>query len=105
MALNVYSATFFEEHDLDGQGGAVGPPAGFLWVLRGADVVCGNSLGLVTLQGAVGSVWANDFAGSPVGFSYGSYRGRYVLYPGTVLFFTTTAAMDVAAWGYQLTLP
>lgn len=104
MAI-VYSATFFEEHDLVGNGGAVGPPAGFLWVIKGLDVVMGNPVGAVTLIGPAGqAVWANSFA-AVVGFAYASYRGSYVVYEPTTVFVSTDTAMDVSLWGYQLTLP
>lgn len=104
MAI-IYSQTFLVQHDLDGSSAAFGPQPGFIFVVKGVDVVCGNTLGVVTLEGPAGqAIWANDFSNA-IGFAYASYRGSYVLEPAEVAFVTTNAAMDVSVWGYNLTLP
>lgn len=101
----VYSATFFEEHDLVGDGASVGPQPGFLWVVKGVDVVMGNPAGAVVLLGPAGqAVWANSFAGI-IGFAYASYRGSFVVTTPETILVNTDAAMDVSVWGYNLTLP
>jgi hypothetical protein len=101
----IYSHTFYEIHDLVGDGAAVGPPAGFLWVVRGLDCVNGAPENNIQLVGPAGQlVWANQFI-TPLGFAYASYRGRFVITTPETLFVRSTAVIDVTVWGYQLTLP
>lgn len=105
MALQVYSSLFFTQHDLDGDGAAVGPPAGFIWVLRGVDCVFQGAAGAVFVANSAGAaIWSNSFLAA-VGLKYASYRGRYVVEPTETLFASTSAPMDVSFWGYTLTLP
>lgn len=92
-------------HNLSGDGLDVGPPPGFLWVIRGVDVVNGEALNEVQLLGPSGQlIWANGFVTS-IGFDYASYRGRFVVNAGETVRLQTTKSMDVSMWGYQLTLP
>lgn len=101
----VYSIRMFEQHDLTGFSFSFGPPAGFAWVLRGVDVVNGELLNNINLEGPSGQlIWAKSFGGT-IAFDYASYRGRFVINPGETVRFHSTAAIDVSAWGYQLSLP
>jgi hypothetical protein len=102
---SVYSSSFIELHDLSGTSPAFGPPPGFVWVIRGVDVVNGELLNNILLKGAAGQVvWAHSFGGT-IAFDYASYRGRYVLEEGLTAVLESTAAIDATVWGYQLSLP
>lgn len=101
----VYSTTFYEDHDLDGDGPVLSPPAGSLWIVRGVDSVLKDDAGAINVLGSAGECfWANSF-GAVVGFAYASYRGRFVIGPDGSFQVQTDVAMDVAVWGYQLALP
>lgn len=101
----VYSIRMYEMHNLSGAGLDVGPGPGFLWVVRGIDVVNGEALNEVQAVGPSGQVfWANGFVTS-IGFDYASYRGRFVVNELETIRLQTTKSMDVSMWGYQLTLP
>jgi hypothetical protein len=101
----IYSQTFVQAHDLSGTTGPLGPDAGFVWIIRGVDVVNGEALNEFQLLGGGGQViWANGFAAT-VGFDYASYRGRYVVESGDFIKLSSTAAIDVSVWGYNLTAP
>lgn len=105
MALRIYSTLFFTEHDLNGDGAFVGPPAGNLWVLRGVDCVFQGASGAVLVKNSAGvAIWSNSFLAA-LGLKYASYRGRFVIPPGEQIFASTSANMDVSMWGYQLTAP
>lgn len=105
MSLPVYSHTFYEQHDLSGDGPELGPPTGFVWVVKGIDVVYQGGPATFTAVTSGGVVfWANSFD-TPLAFQFASYRGGYVIEPETFVFMSAAAEMDVAVWGYQLTLP
>lgn len=101
----VYSETFLQAHDFSGDSGPLSPTAGFVWVIKGVDVVNGEALNNFMLKGAGGQViWVAQFA-APVGFDYASYRGGYVVEPGDFVTISATDALDVSIWGYNLTAP
>lgn len=101
----VYSIAMYQVHNLSGVGEDFGPPEGFRWVLRGVDTVNGEALNNVMLKGAAGQViWVSAFS-TPLGFDYASYRGRHVIDFPDSNHFETSEAMDISAWGYQLSLP
>lgn len=101
----IYSETFLQAHDFSGTSSPLGPTAGFVWVLRGVDVVNGEALNNFRLLGAGGQViWVAQFA-TPIGFDYASYRGRYVVEDGDTVTISSTAALDVSIWGYNLSSP
>lgn len=102
---SIYSQTFVQAHNFSGTSSPLGPSAGFVWVIRGVDVVNGEALNFFGLKGAGGQlIWAKSFA-TPLGFDYGSYRGRYVVEQGDTVTMQSTAALDVSIWGYNLTAP
>jgi hypothetical protein len=101
----VYSQTFLQAHNFSGASSPISPDAGFLWIIRGVDVVNGEALNNFMLKGVGGQVvWVAQFA-APVGFDYASYRGRFVVEPGDSITIEATAALDVSIWGYNLTVP
>jgi hypothetical protein len=105
MSLPVYSTTFYEQHDLDGDGPNLEPPAGVVWVIKGIDVVYqGGPASVFAITSANVTLWANSFS-TPLAFQYASYRGGYVIEPSTFIFMRAAAGMDVTVWGYTLTLP
>lgn len=105
MTPTVYSWTFYEQHDLEGDGAAFGPLPGYIAVIKDVDAVLGGlSIGNVQLIGAAGQVIWVAQAISTAG-AYFSWRGRYVLFPDTTAFVSTTVAMDVTVSGFMLLGP
>lgn len=105
LVAQIYSQTFLQAHNFSGDSSELQPTAGFIWVIRGLDVVNGEALNNFMLKGAGGQViWVAGFA-APVGFDYASYRGRYVVEPGEYVTIHSTEALDVSMWGYNLTTP
>lgn len=104
---NVYTTTFYVIHDLVGDGAPVGPPAdaNYVWVIASIDVVIGNEISSVQVIGSAGQAFFSFGTLEPIGYVYGHYDGRYVLYPGETMYATATVAADVTIAGYQLTLP
>jgi hypothetical protein len=105
MSTTVYSWTFFEQHDLNGDSPAFGPLPGYVAVVKGVDAVLGGiTLGNVQLVGSAGQViWtASAITLAP---AFENYRGGYVLFPGETAFVSTTAEWDVTVWGYMLVGP
>lgn len=101
----VYSQTFLQAHDFSGDSEPLGPSPGFLWVIRGLDVVNGEALNNFMVKGGGGQViWVAQFT-APLGFDYASYRGRYVVESGDTITISATEALDVSIWGYNLSLP
>lgn len=105
MAQTVYSQTFLQAHNFSGASAPLSPTSGFAWIIRGVDVVNGEALNNFMLLGGGGQViWVFESA-APLGFDYGSYRGRYVVEPGDFITIQSTKALDVSIWGYNLSVP
>lgn len=105
MARLVYSTSFIQERGLNGTFNYT-VPAGFVAVVRDADVFWGGGVALpdFRMRGQAGqTIWFYEFV-----LGHGEsieWRGRQVMDPLGVLSVVTGDPMDVTVSGYLLTVP
>lgn len=110
MARVVYSQRLFAVQALTNAAGVVGPvvPAGVIWVLRDLDIVVeagatGNNMGV---KNQVGGLLAFFSVGTATPGPNFAWRGRQIYAVGEQIGFEVfSGTWDIAASGYQLTLP
>lgn len=105
MARSVYSTNFFSGHGINGSS-TYNVPAGFIAVVRDADVFWGGGVALPDFRmiGQAGqTIWFFEFV-----LGHGEsieWRGRQVIDPLGTLTVVTGDAMDVTISGYLLSVP
>ena len=110
MTRVVYSQRLFAVQALTSTPGIVGPvvPAGVIWVLRDLDIVVeagtsGNNMAVLNQVGGL-LVFLSVGTATP-GPNY-AWRGRQIYAQGEQIgFHVFSGTWDIAASGYQLTLP